>query len=387
MKTVQVSKVKSSRFSLSRVGAVLTKEFIQLRRDRLTFGMMVGIPLLQLVLFGFAINNDPHNMPTAVIMGDSGPNARSLLAALETSNYFRIVGPGTTERKARTLLDEGKVAFVVTVPPGFERDLARGERPRLLVEADASDPSAAGNAVGALPEIVRHALTRQLEGPLSALAPVPDPVELVIHRAYNPEGIMQYNIVPGLLGVVLTMSMIMMTALSLTRETERGTMENLLAMPVQPAEVMAGKILPCLGIGLVQVVIVLMAARYVFGVPMLGSWLALSVGVLLFVAAMLALGYTFSTLARNQMQAMQMTFFFFLPSLLLSGYLFPFRAMPHWAQAIGQIFPLTHFLRVVRGVLLRGNGMVEAWPNLWPIALFLVVAAFVALKRYRRTLD
>ena len=374
-------------FSLARVSAVLMKEFIQLKRDRLTFGMMAGIPLLQLILFGFAINNDPKHLPTAVVIADSGPAGRSLLSAFETSDYFRIVAPGISEAEAHEMLDKGELAFVVTIPPGFERDLVRGERPELLVEADASDPSASGNALAALPQIVDQALTHYLEGALNGVAPTPGPVNLVLHRAYNPEGIMQYNIVPGLLGIVLTMSMIMMTALSLTREIERGTMENLLATPVQPVEVMAGKILPCLGIGLVQVVIILLAARYIFGVPTLGSWGALAVGVLLFVSAMLAIGYTFSTLASNQMQAMQMTFFFFLPSLLLSGYLFPFRAMPEWAQVLGQIFPLTHFLRVVRGVLLRGNGFAEAWPNLWPIAAFFFVAAFVALRRYRKTLD
>lgn len=374
-------------FSFRRMTAILVKEFIQMGRDRLTFAMMVGIPIIQLGLFGFAINTDPKHLPTAVVMGDDSAYGRRIVAAFETSQYFRVIGYAASEEEAERLLATGRVSFVVNIPPSFSRDLVRGDRPRLLVEADASDPAAASNAVGALPGILDRVLSQELKGPLAELRATASPVELAVHRRYNPEGITQYNIVPGLIGVILTLSMIMMTALSLTREVERGTMESLLAMPVRPGEVMVGKILPYIVIGLVQVVIVLSAARFIFGVPTLGSYGALAIAILLFIAAMLSLGYTFSTLARLQMQAMQMTMFFFLPSLLLSGFMFPFRGMPTWAQMLGEAFPLTHFLRVVRGILLKGNGFAEVWPQLAALTAFLVVIAAIALRRYRRTLD
>jgi ABC-2 type transport system permease protein len=372
-------------FSFARAGAILAKELIQMRRDRMTFAMMVGIPIVQLILFGFAINADPRQLPTAVVIADHSPYARSILAGLRSSDYYDLTVLAD-ETQARRMLAEGEVAFVVTLPAGFARELVRGERPQLLIEADATDPAAASNALAAAEAIVQTALREDLKGPL-AEAPAASPVEVVIHRLYNPEGVTQYNIVPGLLGVILTMSTILMTALSLTREEERGTMENLLAMPVRPAEVMLGKITPYIGIGLVQVGIILVAAKLLFAVPMLGSLALLLVALLLFIAANVTLGYTFSTLAKSQMQAMQMTFFFFLPSLLLSGFMFPFRGMPDWAQMLGEVFPLTHVLRIVRGILLKGNELAEIAPNLWPVAAFLAAVATIALLRYRRTLD
>jgi ABC-2 type transport system permease protein len=377
----------ADRFSLARLGAILAKEFIQMRRDRLTFAMLVGIPLMQLMLFGFAINADPKALPTAVRIADHSPFSRSLLAELENSDYFRIVTRTRSEAEASRLLETGAVQFVVNVPAGFGRAIARGERPALLVEADATDPAAASNALAVLSALERNGLDRDLTGPLGDLRTGATPFELRIHRLYNPEGITQHNIVPGLMGVVLTMTMIVMTSLSMTRERERGTMENLLALPVRPLEVMLGKILPYILIGYIQVVLILIAARFLFGVPMLGSLTLLSLCLVVFIAANLAVGFTFSTIARNQLQAMQMAFFFFLPSILLSGFMFPFRGMPGWAQAIGEALPLTHFLRIVRGILLKGNGIAEVMPHVWPIALFLLVVAVIALKRYRRTLD
>ena len=373
--------------SLARIGAILVKEFIQMRRDRMTFAMMVGIPIIQLILFGYAINTDPRGLPTAVAAAEPGRFARSIAAALANSGYFDLLPTTPSEAEARRLLAGGEVAFVVYLPPGFARDLVRGRRPQLLIEADATDPAAASNALGAAPAIIEAALRDDLKGALAPDTGSAGPVDLVLHRRYNPEGITQYNIVPGLLGVVLTMSTILMTALSLTRETERGTMENLLAMPVRPLEVMLGKIAPYIAIGLVQTAIILGAARLLFEVPMLGSLNLLLAALLLFIAANVTLGYTFSTIAKSQMQAMQMTFFFFLPSLLLSGFMFPFRGMPGWAQAIGQVFPLTHFLRIVRGILLKGNDAADITPSIWPIAAFLAAVAILALARYRRTLD
>ncbi len=378
---------KSRYFSVSRVVAVMAKEFIQMRRDRLTFAMIIGVPILQLVLFGYAINTDPKHLPTAMIVADYGPIERSIVAAMQTSGYFDIDGVAETEATARERLARGDVSYIVTIPPGFQRALVRGERPQLLVEADATDPAATANALGALNEIVRGALARETVGPLARLAPGALPVDVIIHRRYNPEGITSYNIVPGLLGVILTMTTILMTSLALTREVERGTIENLLAMPARPYEIMAGKIVPYIGFGFVQVAVILIASQLLFNVPMAGSLILLLAATLLFIATNVTLGYTISTVARSQMQAMQMTFFIFLPSMLLSGFMFPFRGMPQWAQAIGEAIPLTHFLRVVRGIMLKGANFAEIWPNVWPLAAIWAALATIALLRYRRTLD
>jgi ABC-2 type transport system permease protein len=377
----------ATRLSWSRWVGIIVKEFIQLRRDRLTFGMIVGIPIIQLILFGFAINSDPKHLPTAVLSADNSAYARTLVAAMQNSGYFEVVRQISCEDEAEDLLAHGAVQFVVTVPENFSRQLVRGERPVLGIEADATDPAATSNAVSALAAVGSQALARDLQGSLGRLARGPDPLEVRIHRRYNPEGITQYNIVPGLLGVILTMTMVLMTGLAMTRERERGTFENLLATPALPVEVMTGKIVPYILIGLIQVTLVLVAARFLFDVPMEGSLALLYAVVLVFIAANLTLGITFSSIARNQLQAMQMTFFFFLPSMLLSGFMFPFRGMPDWAQAIGSVLPLTHFLVLVRGILLKGNGLLDIWPQLWPILLFMLAVIAVGLRLYRRTLD
>ena len=374
-------------FSWARFVAVLAKEFVQMRRDRVTFAMMVGVPIMQLVLFGFAINSDPKNLPTAVLDADPSVFSRSFVRAMENSGYFRVTHVVGSEAEGGRLLETGQVQFLVTVPQDFSRKLQRGERPVLLVEGDASDPAATSNALTALLNLNQTALDHDLRGALANLKSGPPPFELRVQRRYNPEGITQYNIVPGLIGVVLTMTMVMMTSLAVTRERERGTMENLLATPVRPIEVMTGKLVPFIIVGYVQVAIILGAAKLLFGVPMVGSLLLLSAASVLFIAANLAVGFTFSTVAANQLQAMQMAMFFFLPSILLSGFMFPFRGMPEWAQWLGEILPLTHFLRIVRGILLKGNEGAEILPELWPIAAFLVAAATVALLRYRTTLD
>jgi ABC-2 type transport system permease protein len=365
--------------------AVFIKEFVQMRRDRITFAMMVGVPLMQLILFGYAINSDPKSLPTAVVMGDSSPFSRSIVTALQNSEYFRVVGPPVSEAEADELLRLGEVQFVVTIPVDFSRDLIRGDRPTLLVEADATDPAATSNAISTLISLNDTALDHDLKGPLARLKNEPPPFDLQIHRRYNEEGITQFNIVPGLMGVVLTMTMVMMTGLAMTREQERGTMENLLAMPIRPLEVMLGKIAPYIFVGYVQVTIIILAAHYLFDVPVIGSLPLLFGSAIFFIAANLSVGFTFSTLAKSQMQAMQLSFFYFLPSLLLSGFMFPFRGMPEWAQWIGEVLPLTHFLRIIRGVMLKGNVPYEVWPNLWPIAAFMLGAMALALLRYRRT--
>lgn len=375
------------RFAWQRLWAIVLKEFIQMRRDRVTFGMMVGIPLLQLTLFGYAINADPRHLPTAVLLGDQGVFARTLVTALQQSEYFEIVREARSEAEAARLLQRGEVQFVVNIPEDFSRRLLRGERPTVLVEADAADPAATGPALAAARTLAATVFDRDLTGPLAILRGKPGPVNFQVHAHYNPENITQYNVVPGLMGVVLTMTMVVITALAITRERERGTMENLLATPVRPVEVMIGKILPYIAVGYVQVSLILLAARYLFQVPMVGSlWLVYAVGFL-FIVANLAVGITFSTLAKNQLQAVQMAFFFFLPSVLLSGFMFPFRGMPEWAQWIGSCLPLTHFLRIVRGILLKGSGAGEIAPELWPLLAFVAVAIAVGVKRYRQTLD
>ena len=379
--------MSKGRISFHRIGAMIRKEFIQMRRDRLTFAMMLSIPVMQLLLFGYAINSDPKDLPTAFYAQDHSVFTRDIAAALTNTGYFRIVSHPETEEAANDLIRRGKVQFLIQVPPDFSRKLQRGERPTLLLDADATDPAATGNAIAAIQALGTQALVHDLKGPLASLAPTPAPFDVVIHRRYNPEGITQYNIVPGLLGVVLTMTMVIFTALAVTRETERGTMENLLTMPVRPLEVMAGKIIPYIMVGYIQTALVLAAAKWLFGVPMIGSLFLLSTVLLVFVAANLAVGFTFSTLARNQLQAMQMAFFFFLPSILLSGFMFPFRGMPVWAQWIGQVLPLTHFLRIVRGILLKGNGITDIAVDTGAIFLFLIVVSAIALNRYRQTLD
>ncbi len=379
--------MKDLHFRAARLMAMLVKEFVQMRRDRLTFAMMIGIPIMQLILFGFAINSDPKALPTVLHVADDSPFARSFVSALENSGYFRIVAQERDPRDVGRMLQEGDVQFAVTIPVGFGRDLVRGTRPVVLVEADATDPAATSNAVAALMTVARTAFDTELTGPLAKLRSGADPVELRLHRRYNPEGISQYNVVPGLVGVVLTMTMVIMTALAVTREHERGTMENLLAMPVRPLEVMLGKIVPYIAVGYIQVVVLLLAARFIFDVPMFGSYLLLSLVLVLFIAANLAVGFTFSTIARNQLQAMQMSFFFFLPSIMLSGFMFPFRGMPGWAQVLGEALPLTHFLRIVRGILLKGSGIAEIAAETAALAAFLLVAGSVALLRYRQTLD
>jgi ABC-2 type transport system permease protein len=374
-------------FSFSRWWAIVLKEFLQLRRDRITFAMIVGIPIVQLVLFGFAINTDPRHLPTAVIAGDHSEFTRSYLAAMRNTGYFDFKPELADEEAARAALARGELQFVVNIPPDFTRRLLRGERPSLLVEADATDPAASGAAIASLRGLVDSVARNELRGALAPLAGGAPPFDVRVHHLYNPEGLTQHNIVPGLMGIILAMTMVMMTGLAMTRERERGTMENLLAMPGQPLEVMSGKIVPYIFIGLIQVTIIVLAAVFMFHVPFFGSIVVLYGVALLYIAANLTVGITVSSLAKNQLQAMQLTFFYFLPSILLSGFMFPFRGMPQWAQAIGSVAPATYFMRLVRGILLKGNGWLDLWPNIWPMLLFTVVLMGVAVKFYRRTLD
>ncbi|WP_422030518.1 ABC transporter permease [Reyranella sp.] len=372
---------------LQRLGAMIVKEVLQLRRDRLTFAMMFGMPIVQLLLFGYAIDTDPHRLPTAVIAADQSQITRTVLSALNNTGYMRFTHHLSSQDEADALLQQGEVQFVVTIPSDFTRRLVRGERAQILIDADATDPMAAANPLAAAGPSIAQALARDFVGPLAGLRDKPDSVEVVVQRRYNPEGKSRLNIVPGLLAVILTMTMVMMTALAVTRERERGTMENLLAMPVRPIEVMIGKIVPYIVIGAVQVTVILLVSRLLFDVAVQGSVVLLATGTALFITVNLAIGFTISTLTQNQLQAMQASFFMMLPSILLSGFMFPFRGMPIWAQWIGEALPATHFMRVVRGVMLKGAGFDEVATELASLLAMLLIVSLVAVSRYKVTLD
>jgi ABC-2 type transport system permease protein len=365
----------------------MAKEFVQMRRDPTTMAMLIGIPLVQLILFGFAINMDPKNLPTAVLNQDQSQYSRQFLYAMENTRYFHFIEQPKSEKEASAWLKQGKVLFVVNIPAHFEKDVIRGREPSILVEADATDPGASGFALASLGPLTEQLFKIDSQGVLKKTLPAPPPFKIEVHAKYNPLRITQFNIVPGLLGVVLTMTMVMITAISITKENERGTIENLLAMPTKPLEIILGKIIPYILTGFLQVLLILIAGELIFHIPMQGSILLLLLLCIPFIAANLAVGLTFSTIASNQLQAMQSTMFFFLPSILLSGFMFPFKGMPIWAQSIGQVLPLTHFLPIVRGILLKGNGFVDCWKDIWPILVFAICALFISLVRFKKTLD
>jgi ABC-2 type transport system permease protein len=373
--------------SLRRFGAVLYKEFIQMRRDRITFGMMIGLPIIQLMLFGFAINSDPRHLPTLIEVNDNGPLSRAVIAGMQNSTYFDFRGPISGVTEGEDALRRGDANFVVVIPDDFERDVVRGQNPQILVAADASDPSATGGAVAALSGIISTAISETLTGPLAKPGAGATPFGVIVHREYNPEGKTSTNIVPGLLAIILSMTMVMITAVAIVKETERGTMEMLISTPVKPLEVMLGKILPYVFVGYVQTAVFLVAAMLVFQVPFEGSVWAFFLGFNLFIVVNLALGFLISTAARNQMQAMQLSFFTILPSILLSGFMFPFAGMPGWAQFIGTGVPATHFLRIVRKVMLKGGEVADVTGELGALTIILVVIAGIAMLRYRQTLD
>ncbi len=357
-----------------------------MRRDRLTLGMMVGLPILQLILFGYAINTDPRHLPTALIVRDHSPFARSIISALEVSEYFKIKKIFATEEEADRMMKKGDVQFVLTIPEYFGRDIVRGNLPPLLLEADATDPLAVANTMAGFPSLVRAAVSKELKGVLFH-EQKSDAVDIRLHKRYNPEAESRINIAPGLIGVILTMTMVIITAIAITRERERGTMEYLLIMPIRPTEVMIGKIVPYIIVGYMQATFLLISAKLLFNIPILGSVPLLFFLAFFFITANLGMGIMFSTFAKNQLQAVQLSIFYFLPNVLLSGFMFPFRGMPEWAQYIGSILPLTHFLPIVRGILLKGNGLMEVWEHTLALMLFTLIVMSVAIIKYRETLD
>ena len=370
---------------LRRFWAMTIKEFIQMTRDRLTMGMMVTLPIMQLLLFGFAINTTPHHLPTAVMMGESTDASRAILASLQNTDFFDITGVASTPDAMDRMLESGEVLFVVEIPPNFERDLRRGLSPSLLVAADATDPVAASSALGALSGVINTSLAGLRH--IRIDAPQDPPYTIVQHRRYNPAGKSTLNIVPGLLGTILTMTLLIFTALAVTREIERGTMENLLAMPIRPIEIMMGKIMPYVVVGAFQAALIIISGLFIFDVPILGDPWSLALLTLLFVVTNLSIGYTFSTIAKNQLQAVQMSMMFFLPSILLSGFMFPFDGMPKWAQYLGECLPLTHYLRIVRAIMLKGADITILGFDSAMLAAIALVAITVAVTRFNTTLD
>jgi ABC-2 type transport system permease protein len=374
-------------FSRQRLWAVMHKEFIQMFRDKVTFAILIIIPLMQLILFGYAINTNPKHLPTVVLTSDYSPFTRAFINGLKNTDYFIITKHVKSEAEANNMLATGETQFIITIPPNFTRSLIRGEHPQISIDADATDPVATSSALVAIPALAETVFNPLLVGNLRHLQATLPPVEIISHARYNPEAITEYNIVPGLLGVVLTMTMVMVTCIALTREREIGTIEMLLATPVQPLEVMIGKLVPYIIVGYIQMALILISGLILFHIPIFGNLFLLILASLPFIAANLSMGITFSSMAQNQLQAVQMTMFFFLPSLLLSGFMFPFRGMPQWAQWIGSLLPLTHFLRIVRGIILKGNTAVQIWPHTWPILIFMVVVIIIGAKTYRKTLD
>ncbi|MCK1714684.1 MULTISPECIES: ABC transporter permease [unclassified Bradyrhizobium] len=368
---------------LRRSYAMLVKEFIQLKRDRVSFAMIVMLPVMQLMLFGYAINTTPHNLPSAVLLQEDSDLARSVLKALENTAYFRFIYEVHDVDDFDNLLKSGKVLFGVEIPRGFERAVRRGDKPALLVAADATDPVAASSALGSLGTIVQTALKHDLY-----IGNPPEmPFEIRAHARYNPAAVSSLNIVPGLVGTILTMTMLIFTALSVTREVERGTMESLLSMPIKPVEVMFGKIIPYVLVGFVQAFLIIGIGVGLFGVPVLGNLFLLALLSTLFITTNLSIGYTISTVVQNQLQAMQMSMMFFLPSILLSGFMFPFAGMPAWAQYVGECLPLTHYLRIVRAIMLKGATMQNMRFDALALAALMLVAMIIAVTRFRRTLD
>jgi ABC-2 type transport system permease protein len=363
--------------------AVLVKEFIQLKRDRVSFAMIIMIPLVQLMLFGYAINTNPRDLPTAVLLQESSDLTRSILAALENTKYFKVTKLPHTEAEVDQLLASGTVLFAIEIPANFERSVRRGDKPAMLVAADATDPVAAGTALSALSQVLQTALVHDRDVPDTVALPF----EIRTHARYNPAGVTQLNIVPGLVGTILTMTMLIFTALSVTREIERGTMETLLSMPITPVEIMLGKIIPYVFVGFVQATLIISIGVFLFGVPVVGNLGVLAALSTLFIATNLSIGYTFSTVAQNQLQAMQMTLMFFLPNILLSGFLFPFAGMPNWAQYVGEALPLTHYLRIVRSVMLKGSSVTDLHYDTLALFVLMLIAMTIAVTRFRRTLD
>lgn len=377
----------TGRFSFPRFWGLILKEFTQFRRDRSTFAMIIFMPIVQLIIFGLAINANPKHLPAALLNSDNGVFSRTLIHGLENTDYFKFDHYPATEDDASKMIARHEVLFSLNIPSDFSRQLVRGKHPQALLEVDGTDPVSVAYAVAASNGLMNSVFQYDLVGPLQSLRPASNPAQLVVHTKYNPTAITQYNIVPGLMGTLLTMTFVMVASMALTREREHGTMETLLSTPIRPLEVIVGKAVPFIVVGYLQVMVVLLIAILFFKVPMIGNPFLLLLVVFPFVLANLSVGITISTMAKTQLEASQTSIFFFMPSMLLSGFAFPFKGMPLWAQWIGNVLPLTHFINIVRGLMLKGIDFADVWVDLWPILLFMLVMLMIALKRYRKTLD
>lgn len=376
-----------SSFSWQRLFGLLMKEFNQFRRDRTTFAMIISLPIVQLLVFGYAINTNPKHLPTALINYDNGSFSRTLVRGLENTQYFSIRDQFKNEKAANDAMAANKILFILTIPSDFSKKVVRGDKPIALLEADGSDPVSVGAAMSAASNLMQNVFQYDFVGPLSKYKTVPLPVELRTHVRYNPEAITQYNVVPGLMGTILTMTLVMVASMALTKEQEQGTLESLLMTPALPMEVIISKVFPYIVVGYLQVMLIIFLATTLFSVPMMGNVFLLFALALPFIMANLSVGMTISTMSSSQLQASQTSTFFFLPSMLLSGFAFPFQGMPMWAQYIGNLLPMTHFIALTRGIMLKGITFSQAWPNVWPILLFMLIAFVIAVKRYRKTLD
>lgn len=372
----------------ARVFVIAWKELLQLRRDRLTVAMMLLLPVIQLLLFGYAINTDVRHTKTIVYDQDQTAESRDLARTLESTGYYDVVGHAQSYDDVEHALRAGEARVALVVPKSYASDIARGRKARVQLVVDGSDPQVVGSATNTAASFIAARSSQLMIARLTkAGMPIAGaPVELEPNTWYNPDLRTAVYIVPGLVGVLLTMTMVMLTAMAIARERERGTLEQLIVSPVRRLELVVGKIVPYVAIGYVQMSLVLLVGRFVFGVRIVGSLPLLYALALMFIAANLALGLVFSTVAQTQQQAMQMSFFFLLPNILLSGFMFPFEGMPRPAQWLSQGLPLTHFLRIVRGIVLRGAGFRDLTGELvWLACILLALVTFSSL-RFRKKL-
>lgn len=374
-------------FSWRRLNGLFVKEFTQFKRDYSTFVLVIGIPLIQVILFGLAINTNPKNLPTSLLNYDNGQFSRTLIHEFANTGYFAFNYFPDSEAEANDLIKRHDTLFTLNIPSDFSRNVVRGKSPQILLEVDGTDPVSVAYAVQAARDLMPSVFQYDLNGTLQSLQQNQAALSLVVHTRYNPNAITQYNIVPGLMGTVLTITFVMVASMALVRERERGTLESLLSTPITPLEVILGKSAPYFIVGYLQVILIIFCATEFFKIPLNGSLLLLLFVTLPFILANLFVGILISTISRTQLEASQLGIVFFLPSLLLSGFAFPFNGMPKWAEIIGNCLPMTHYIYMVRGIMLKGSGWFDVWRDLLPLTLFMIIILFIALKRYRRTLD
>lgn len=374
---------------MTRIFGLIRKEFIIISNDRGTIAMLIVLPIMLLILFGFAIRLDPKHLPTAIISYDHTPLIRSFISNLEASQYFKITDTSNNERKKNEEFASGRISISITIPQNFTREYVRGENPQMLVEIDGSDPGSSATALGNVQPILNQAIKQFSKNGLGFRARNQSSrdVNLVIHRLYNESNLSEYNIIPGLIGVLLTLTMVMLTSTAITSEKESGTMEMLLSTPLKSTEIILGKVVPYVLLGYLQLTSVLIFGKLLINLPIEGSLFLLYLAAAPFIIANLMVGMIFSTIAKTPMQSMQLSVFFQLPSMFLSGYIFSFFGMPLWARAIGYCLPMTYFMRIARGILLKANSFAQIVPNIIPIIFICLILIFVTGKIFKTKLD